>query len=211
MQISVLGATGRIGRRIVDEALRRKHTVTAVARGPSPENAEGRVTPKKADVTEPSELEAVIQAHDAVVSAVGPAPGTAVSMVVDTTRALAAAAMRTRVKRLVIVGGAGSLAVEPGLELLHTPDFPKEFRDIALAHREALEIWRRVKELDWTYVSPAASIEPGARTGKYRVGHNDLLIDEAGQSRISMEDFAVAVLDEVENNSHVRERINVAY
>ena len=211
MQISILGATGRIGRRIVAEALTRKHTVTAVSRDVGALEANEQVTPKAADATQSEELERVIHAHDAVVCSVGPTRGDPPRMVEDATRALAAAAMRAHVKRVVIVGGAGSLAVKPGVELLSTPEFPEEWREIALAHRQALEIWRRVKELDWTYVSPAALIEPGPRTGDYRVGHNDLLVDSEGKSRISIEDFAVAVLNEVETGAHVHERITVAY
>ncbi len=211
MQISIIGATGRIGRRIVAEALDRKHTVTAVARNTREIEADERVTLRSADATHPEQLEEVIRDHDAVVCSIGPSRGDSPQLVQDATRALAAAAMRAHVKRVVIVGGAGSLAVKPGVELLSTPEFPQEWRAIALAHREALELWRRVKELDWTYISPAAVIEPGTRTGKYRVGHNDLLVDAQGHSRISMEDFAVAVINEVETGAHVRERITVAY
>lgn len=211
MQISLLGATGRIGKRITAEALERGHTITAVSRRPRAELADERITPKQADVRQVDQLEDAIAMHDAVVSAVGPRQGDSPSLVVDAARALAAAAMRTRTKRVVIVGGAGSLSVKPGIELMATPEFPAEWRAIAEAHREALEIWRRVKELDWTYVSPAANIEPGRRTGKYRVGHNDLMLDEQGQSRISMEDFALAIIDEIEHRAHLHERINVAY
>lgn len=212
MQIALLGATGHLGQHIAEEAVRRGHGVTALARHPTSEREQDeRVTPKRADATEPFELEQAISDHDAIISAVGPSPDEAPSMIVKSARALAAAAMRAHVKRLVIVGDAGSLTVTPGIELLATRGYPEELREVALAHREALEIWRRVKDLDWTYVSPPAVLSAGSRTGTYRVGHNEMLTNEQQQSRISVEDLAVAVVDQVENNAHVRERINVAY
>lgn len=209
MQICVLGATGRIGQRTVAEAVRRSHRVTAASRRGKTEVEPGAQV-VQVDSTRIGDLERVLRGHDAVICAVGPSDDELPSMVVDTARALAGAAMRSGVRRVVIVGSAGSLAVRPGVELLSTPQFPEEWRDLALAHREALEIWRQVKELEWTYVSPAALVEPGERSGTYRVGHNELLVDEHGKSFITMEDFAVALLDEVENDSHVGERINIA-
>lgn len=212
MKIAILGASGMIGQRLVKEALAREHAVTAVSRrAPLSGEPDPRLTTASADATKPEELERTLGGHQALISAVGPRdaePG----MLVDVTRAIANAAMKTPdLHRIVIVGGAGSLAVKPGVELLATPEFPQAWRGLALAHREALELWRRVKELDWTYVSPPQFIEPGTRTGKYRTGHDDLLVDAQGKSFITAEDFAVAVLDEVDNRSHVRERITVAY
>lgn len=212
MQIALLGATGNVGLHITAEAVRRGHGVTAVARHPEAvQNDDERITTKRANATAASEVEQAISDHDAVICAVGPAVDETPDMIVKTARALAAAAMRAHVRRLVIVGDAGSLTVTPGVELLATRGYPEELRDVALAHREALEVWRRVKDLDWTYVSPPAVLYPGERTGAYRVGHNEILLDDQQQSRISVEDLAVAVVDQVENNAHVRERINVAY
>lgn len=212
MQIALLGATGHFGQHIVTETVLRGHGVTAVARHPNGgRDADERVTPRRADATDPFDLEQAISDHDAVISAVGPAIDETPAMIVKSARALAAAAMRARVKRLVIVGDAGSLTVTPGVELLATRGFPEELREVALAHREALEIWRRVKDLDWTYVSPPAVLCVGTRTGAYRVGHNEMLTDEHQQSRISLEDLAVAVVDQVEHGAHLHERINVAY
>jgi hypothetical protein len=212
MRVAVLGATGTIGRRIVREALERGHSVTAIARDTSKlDAAHDRLELASCDATKAQDLEALIADHDAVVSAVGPTRGSEPTVVIEVTRALAAAAMTAGVRRVLIVGGAGSLSVRPGVELLSTPEFPEAWRGIALAHREALEIWRRVKELEWTYISPAALIEPGARTGRYRIGHSDLLVDERGQSKISAEDFAAALMDQLENAAHVGERITFAY
>ncbi|HLZ57791.1 MAG TPA: NAD(P)H-binding protein, partial [Ktedonosporobacter sp.] len=110
----------------------------------------------------------------------------------------------------IVVGGAGSLEVAPGLHLVDTPDFPAAWKPTALAHRDALEVYRKAN-LDWTYVSPAALIAPGERTGTYRTGTDKLLTDEKGESRISAEDYAIAILDEVEHPHFIRRRFTVAY
>jgi hypothetical protein len=212
VRIAVLGATGNIGQRIVREALERGHRVTAIARDPSPlSELDDQLTTAAADATRANELTPLIAEHAAVISSVGPSRDSDPSVLVDVSRAVAAAAMTAGVRRVLVVGGAGSLSVQPGVELLSTPEFPRAWRGVALAHREALELWRRVKELDWTYVSPAAFIEPGTRTGHYRTGHNDLVVDASGQSRISMEDFALAVIDALEHRTHLHERITFAY
>jgi uncharacterized protein len=210
MKIAVVGGTGTLGRSIVNEALRRSHGVTAISRSEAPSSSSSRAVPATADATREEELERVLAGHDAVVSAVGPR-GAPPGMLVDVTRALAASCMRTHISRVLVVGGAGSLNVEPGIELLATPEFPPEHRALALAHREALELWRRVKELDWTYISPAATIVAGELKGHHRVGHDDLLVDVSGESRISVEDFAIGVLNVLDNGSHKRERITLAY
>jgi putative NADH-flavin reductase len=212
MKIAILGATGAIGQRIVAEGLARGHRITAVARQQAAllSSAPGLVF-QAANFRAPAELEAALVGHDAVVSAVGPSAGEPAATVVEASRALAAACMRVSVSRVIVVGGAGTLSVEPGLELLRAESFPPDWRDIALAHREALQLWRKVKELDWTVVTPPAAIAPGARTGHYRTGHDDLLLDAQGRSQISIEDFAVAILDELEHGAHLHERITFAY
>ena len=117
---------------------------------------------------------------------------------------------QARVDRLVVVGGAGSLEVAPGVQLVDTPEFPAAWKGIALAHRDALAVYRGAA-LDWTYISPAALIGPGERTGQYRTGTDQLLTDKEGESRISVEDFAVAFVDEIENQRFARQRMTVAY
>lgn len=211
MKIALIGPTGMIGRRICQEALSRGHQVTGLCRDPSPLSPHDGLTLRQADATDAAVLQAALDGHEAVISAFGPSKGTSPSAVVELTRTLAAACMKSGVERALVVNGAGSLSVEPGVELLSTPGFPEADKPVALAHREALELWRRVKELKWTLISPAAQIEPGARTGRYRTGHNDLLVDERGRSQISAEDFAVAVVDELEHAAHIRERITFAY
>jgi putative NADH-flavin reductase len=213
MKIAVIGAAGNIGRRIVREALDRGHQVTAVGRhAPKQDPDDAKLSTAVADVTNPDEVANVVQGHDAIVSAVGPAhDGSQPTFLVDAARALMDGARRGRVKRLVTVGGAGSLFVSPGLQLVDTPTFPAAWKGVANAHRDALGVFRAVVDLDWTYVSPAAFIEPGTRTGKFRIGGDDLLVDASGQSKISMEDFAIAIVDELEQPRAIRRRITVAY
>jgi uncharacterized protein len=211
MNVAVLGATGNIGRRLVSEALERGHRVTALARHAQSMPPHPGLHARSTDLHDAWELEDALREKDALLSCVGPGAGEPAVVVVDAARAVAAACMRTGLRRVLIIGGAGSLSVKPGLELLNTDTFPEASREIALAHHAALEIWRKVKELDWTVISPPALIFPGLRTGRYRTGHNDLLVDEHGQSRISTEDFASGTLDELEKRAHVHERITFAY
>jgi putative NADH-flavin reductase len=147
------------------------------------------------------------------VSAIGPHPGaeTAEDSLVGGALGLIAGLRKAGVRRLVIVGGAGSLEVAPGVRLVDTPDFPPAWKPTALAHAEVLGLCRETEDLDWTYASPAAVIEPGERTGSFRIGADQLLADEAGESRISIPDFAIAVVDVLERGEAIRRRITVAY
>jgi putative NADH-flavin reductase len=211
MKIALIGAAGNIGKRIASEALSRGHEVTAVVRDPK-KIEDRRLMVATADVTDPPSLIKAVAGHDAVISAVGPSHGGLATLPAYAARALVQALPKAGVRRLIVVGGAGSLEVEPGLQLVDAPDFPAAWRPAALSHRDALKIFRDAGgALDWTYVSPAALIEPGPRTGKYRTGGDQLLVDEKGRSRISTEDFAVALLDELENPKNVKRRITVAY
>jgi uncharacterized protein len=114
------------------------------------------------------------------------------------------------VRRLLTAGGAGSLRVAGGGQLMDAPYFPPVWKSIAISHHDALEVQRQ-SDLDWTNFSPAALIEPGARTGKFRLGKDDLITDEKGESRISTEDYAIAMVDELENPSHLRQRFTIGY
>lgn len=214
MQITLFGATGTLGQRLLTEAMHRGHEITAVVRDPfilaRQENQHLRVV--EGDVLDPQSVAAAAAGQDAVLSAVGPRPDQSPDLVVDSTRALIAGLTQAGVKRLVVVGGAGSLEVAPGVHLVDTPAFPAAWRPVALAHRAALAIFRKeAGAFDWTYVSPAALIAPGKRTGQFRVGGDQLLTDAQGESHISAEDYAVAVLDEIEKPQHIRQRITVAY
>jgi uncharacterized protein len=209
MRVALFGAGGVIGKRITQEALRRGHRVTAVGRDPANlESPSNGLTVLRGDVLEPVGVARAVVGHDAVISAVGPSAGP-VDMLVRAAHSLIEGLTRARVRRLLVVGGAGSLEVAPGIQLVDTPDFPAAWRPVALAHREALAVYRTA-DLDWTYFSPAALIEPGERTGRYRTGRDQLLVNTEGKSRISAEDLAVALVDELEHPRHLRERITVA-
>ncbi|WP_069805404.1 NAD(P)-dependent oxidoreductase [Thermogemmatispora onikobensis] len=215
MKIVIFGATGSIGQRLIQEALNRGHEVKGVARRPERlALSHPRFSLEAGNVLDPADVARLVSGSDVVISAVGPARDTEEdpAMVVQAAEALIEGLKRAGVKRLVVVGGAGSLEVAPGVRLMDTPGFPAGWRPIAAAAAEALEVYRRQgADLDWTYFSPAAFIEPGQRTGRYRVGTEQLVTDEKGESRISIEDYAVALLDEVEQPRFVRQRFTVAY
>lgn len=210
-KVVVFGARGAIGRRITAELLGRKHEVTAVTRdGIHPDAPLVGLRTVAADASDAQAITAVVRGHDAVISSLGPAAGHE-SAIVTMTRALLEGVRAAGVQRLLAVGGAGSLEVAPGLRLVDSPDFPLEYRPIALAHAEALDLYLGVEDLEWTSICPPPVIEAGERTGSYRVGGGDLLVDSDGTSRITIEDYAVAVVDELERGTAVRRRITVAY
>ena len=212
MKIAVFGAGGRIGSRIIDEALNRGHDVTAVVR--HPENytkIHTHLKVAKGDLFNSQDVETVAFDQDAVVCAYNNTQGAPSSTLTEVAIPLVNGLKQAHVKRLIIVGGAGSLEVAPGLQLVDTPDFPEAYKTSALAHREALKIYKKEDQLDWTYFSPAAEIMPGERTGKFRVGTTTLISDANGHSTISMEDYAVALVDEIENPEHIREQMTIGY
>ncbi len=213
MKIAVFGITGRIGSRIVKEALDRGHEVTGISRAPGRGSlAHPKLHTVVGNVSDATLVARLVAGHDAVVSAVGPDPDKeAGTFLVDAARALLEGLRRADTRRLIVVGGAGSLEVAPGKVLLDTPDFPAAWKALAKSAADALALYRQEKKLEWTYLSPAALIEPGTRTGAYRTGGDALLTDARGKSFISMEDFAIAVVDELEKPRHVRKRFTVAY
>ena len=215
MKIVLFGATGHIGQRIATEAVQRGHAVVGIARNPSTASPAGSIQSfVAADATDAQRVTEVVRGTDAVVCAISPRPGSTghAPSLTDVARALIAGLTRAGVKRLVIVGGAGSLEVAPGLMLLDAPGFPEEYNAEAVQARNALALYRaEAGQLDWTFVSPAALIAPGARTGRYRTTGDQLLTDAQGKSAISSEDYAVAILDELERPQHVRQRFGVAY
>lgn len=211
MKVVVFGAGGTLGTRITDELVRRGHTVKVVAHAGSPPSARcPRTVSVDADVTNPTSVAEAIRGADVIVSAIGPSPGQSVGVILGAARGLLQGLRKTGVRRLVVVGGAGSLEVSPGVQLADTPNFPEAWKPVAEAHRAALAIYREEPDLEWTVVAPAALIAPGVRTGHYRAGGDQLLVDAKGESRISAEDYAVAVADEVETPRHIRRRFTVA-
>jgi len=208
MNVVLFGASGMIGSRILKELLHRGHTVTAVVRNPEKIAAYGAFV-VIGDILDPRGVAAAAKGAQAAISAYAPPPGDEI-MLSAATRSLLEGLTVAGVRRLIVVGGAGSLEVAPGVLLVDAPGFPPEYKTIALAHREVLPILQ-ASSLDWTFLSPAAFIQPGERTGKFRLGGTQLLADEKGESRISAEDYAVALVDELENPLHIRRQFTVAY
>jgi len=210
LNIALYGTTGRIGRRILNEALSRGHHLIAITRDASTAHSENsNIEFRTGDVLKPESVAAATRGADVVVSAYGPGAGDADQITVA-ARSLVEGLAANQPMRLLVVGGAGSLEVSPGLELLDTPEFPPAHKKAARAHRNALAILAKCP-FNWTCVSPSADIKEGIRTGSYRIGTSQLLFDEYGTSRISMEDFAVAIVDEVERPRFSRMRFTVGY
>ena len=212
MNVLVYGASGMIGAAIVGELLDRGHRVTAASRkGAGPAERSG-LTVVAADVTDRASVSALAPGHDAVVTAVRPAPGEGPERVVEAARSLVASLPAAGVHRLLAVGGAGGLQVAPGVRVVDDPDFSPVYRPFSLAHVDALSVYDSADgSLDWTMICCPRVIEPGERSGRYRVGGAELLSDADGVSRITNADYAVALADELERAAHPRARISVAY
>ena len=203
MKIAIVGATGNVGSRLVDEALSRGNRVTAVARNASSLPRDENLTFSGVDATDPAQLSQALRGHDVVISATpfrSVEPGSLINAV-----------RQSGVKRYLVVGGAGSLEVSPGHALVDSPDFPALYREESLAGKAFLEALLEVNDLDWTMLSPSALFIPGKRTGVFRLGHDSLLTAADGKSWVSFEDFAVAMLNEVEHPKHIRQRFTVGY
>jgi len=203
MKFAIIGATGNVGSRLTDEALRRGHTVTALARKASQLPARSGLTTQDVDVANAEALANALRGNDVVISTVRFLQASAAQI----TGAVKAAG----VKRLLVVGGAGSLLVAPDVQLVDTPNFPDAYKAEASAGRDFLNALRGESDLDWTFLSPSALFTPGERTGKFRLGNDTLLTAADGKSWISMEDYAIAMLDEIEQPTHVRARFTVGY
>lgn len=202
MKIAVIGASGRGGSRIVEELSRRGHVVTAIARNPDKIAKLPNVTAKQGDLYDAGFAD-LLKGHDAVVSAV--------HFTASDPETLIEAVRKAGVKRYAVMGGAGSLEIAPGVPLVNTPDFPAAYKEEALKGGVFLNRLREERDLDWTFLSPAAVIDFGQRTGQFRIGGDQLLVDDKGNSTISFEDFAVALVDELEQHKHSRKRFTVAY
>ena len=203
MNITVLGASGRVGSEIVKELARRGHQVTGVARQPDRVPAAPGVIAVAGDVNQPASLAPALADADAVVSAI---------MFVDSDPALLIQAIKgAGVPRYLVVGGAGSLEIAPGQRLIDTPTFPEAYKAEALAGGRFLDALRAEPELNWTFLSPSALFDGSERTGVFRLGDDALLTDDQGNSRISFPDYAIAMADEIETPKHPRARFTVGY
>jgi putative NADH-flavin reductase len=197
MRITVFGATGAVGREVVAEAGARGHDVLAASRATG------------VDATDPAQVARLAAGQDVVISATRPQPGHEPQLVA-VARALFAG-LRGSGTRLLLVGGAATLRRSDGVLVQDAPDFPAELLPIAHACAEQLAVCRTEHGVDWTYLSPPMSLEPGPRTGRYRLGADDLVVDEHGTSRITNADLAVALLDEAERPKHQGARFTVGY
>lgn len=203
MKIAIIGATGNVGSRLVNEALSRHHAITAIARDPSKLSPRTGMSATLGDVTQPDALLPLLKGHDVIISALR-FQGTDPQQLIELVR-------RSGVKRYLVVGGAASLEVAPGQILLDTPHFPPAYKAEASAAKAFLDALRNVSDLDWTVLSPSAFFGPGQRTGKFRIADNTLLTGMDGKSAISYEDYALAMFDEIDKPRHIRARFTVGY
>lgn len=208
MKIAIIGATGRAGSRIASEALSRSHEVTAIVRNAA-KVANPTLKVLEKDILSLTQND--LQPYDVVVNAFG-APRELHHLHLETAKHLISLLKNQEKPRLIIVGGAGSLLVDDkGTKLLHTPDFPDAYKITATAMSEELAFLQEVDDVNWTFLSPSAEFAPGERTGHYRLGETYLLVDEKGNSSISMEDYAIALVDEIEKPQHIKQRFTVGY
>jgi len=212
MDVLLLGASGRIGHRIANELLDRGHAVTGVSRSGDVEGIDDPDFQSVAgDATDATDIADLAEGHDAVASALGPSEDEDVDVLVEMANAVVAGMRDAGVERLVWTGGAGGLYVGPDTRLVETEEFPDDWEPVARAAIEAYEIFEDADDLQWSYVAPAALIEPGERTGEYRTAEGELVADEDGDSYISMEDFAIAFVDELESGDAVHTYLGTGY
>ena len=203
MKIAVAGASGRAGSEITKELSRRGHGVTAIARNPEKIASLPNVTPTKGDVLDQACLTKLWAGHDVAISSV--------HFLASDPHKLIGAAKDSKVGRYLVVGGAGSLEVAPGVRLVTTPNFPAQYKAEAEKGGAFLDLLRQERELNWTFLSPSALFFEGPRTGQFRLGGDQLLVAADGKSSISFADYAIAYLDELERPAHSRRRFTVGY
>lgn len=214
MKIALIGATGFTGTAVLNEAVSRGHQVTAIARNTDKIAVKHElITPVQADVNDVDALAELLKGHDAVSSSYN-AGWSNPNMYADFIKGsedIQEATKRAGVKRLIVIGGAGSLYIAPGVQLVDTPQFPAEWKEGATAARDYLNILKKETDLDWTFLSPAINLHPGERTGKFRLGTDNPVFDADQKCEISVEDLAVALIDELEQNQFVKQRFTLGY
>ncbi|CVI54755.1 NAD(P)-dependent oxidoreductase [Agrobacterium leguminum] len=201
-KIALIGASGNAGSRILKELSDRGHQVTAIARNPEKIASLPNVVAKKGDVFDQAGLSELLKGHDAVISSV--------HFTASDPATLIEAVRASGVQRYLVVGGAGSLEIAPGQRVVDLPDFPAAYKVEATKGAEFLDRLKQEKQLNWTFLSPSAEFVPGERTGKFRIGKDNLLSNDEG-SRISFEDYAIALVDEIEKPQHSRQRFTIGY
>jgi putative NADH-flavin reductase len=215
MKIALIGATGYVGSVILGEALARGHHVTAIVRQLGKLTAHKNLIERQVNIFDHDELAPLLIGHDVLISSYNAFGGVSLEKGHENqilgAHAMIKAVKEASVPRLLVVGGAGSLDVAPNVRLVDTDEFPAEWKEMALAMAEVLSLLRKQQDLDWTFLSPSAMLEPGKRTNIFRLGGDTLLRDASGESRISTQDYAVAMLDEVESAAHSRLRFTVGY
>ncbi|HEX2869406.1 MAG TPA: NAD(P)-dependent oxidoreductase [Ignavibacteriales bacterium] len=214
MKTALIGASGFVGSAILNEALRRGHHITAIERHPALIKIQDpKLTAVKCDIFNTDELAEILRGHDTVISSYN--PGWTNPKIFDDTihgyQSIINAVKKAHLKRILVVGGAGSLEAEPGRPLVDHDDFPKDWKLGAEALRDVLNMFRHERELNWTFFSPAINIFPGERTGKFTLGGDEPVLDNNGQGRISVQDYAVAMIDELEKPKHVNQRFTIGY
>jgi uncharacterized protein len=214
MHIALIGATGFVGTPVLSELLSRGHQVTVLARTPSKLAPQVGLSVLAADALDAQQVAQAVAGHDAVISAYNPgwSEPKIHALFLQGSQAILDGVKQAGVKRLLVVGGAGSLYVAPGVQLVDTPQFPAEYKQGALAARELLKRIQQETTLDWSFVSPPIGLAPGPRTGHYRLGADELLPGQGEQpAGISVADLAVAIVDEIETPRHLQRRFTVAH
>jgi putative NADH-flavin reductase len=215
MKIAIIGSTGFVGLQLVAEALQRGHQVTGIARGAAT-TTDANLTAVQVDVTDTAALATALKGSDVVFSAynAGWTNPELYNDFIKGSKAIQAAVKQAGVKRLVVVGGAGSLYIAPDIQLVDSAEFPAEYKAGATAARDYFNILKEDQDLDWTFFSPAIEMHPGittGRTGHYRTALDNPVFDADNRSRLSVQDLAVALIDEAEEAKHIRQRFTAAY
>lgn len=213
MKLALIGASGFVGAAVLQEALNRGHQVTGIVRNPEKLPQHPALSAVAGDVYNRSALAEQLKDHDAVIHAFNPGWGTADirERFIAGSKSIIAATKQAEVQRLLIVGGAGSLYVAPNVQLIDTPNFPSEYKEGAEGARQVLRLTQAEQDLAWSFISPPALLQPGERTGQFRIGGEQLLMNGDAPAQISVADLAVAIIDELERPQHLRQRFSVGY